>query len=104
MTVLDQVRKQDGRLVTTYKTRRETLFESGIKRTDFGVDEFRIEFENGDIRHQTQHKLVYYFREGDIHQTTLQDKLVFVFSKTQQVEKHHTDGTKYIWFKDGTTL
>ena len=94
------MRKADGRLVTYFENRNETLFPSGVKRVDT-EDEFVLFFENGDIRHQCQTHCVYYFKEGDVTQSEYPECTVYVFGRNMQVEKHYKNGQKKIYFRDG---
>jgi len=99
----EQTKKSDGRLVTKYKHKTVTVLPAGVKREQYPDGYFIIYFENGDIRQKyPDGRIVYLFKEAEVTQTELGDGERILLFKNSQLEKHKTDGSKEIYFSDGS--
>lgn len=100
--VLESTKKQDGKLITKYKSKTVTTLPSGVRREQYPDGYFVIFFENGDIRQKYPNgRIVYLFKEAQVTQTELPCGERVLLFKNGQLEKHKADGAKEIYFADG---
>ena len=103
-SLIKTVTTSEGKVINLYtNNKREVIFPSGVRKEIFNDNHQVVYFSNGDLKQIfPDGKSVYYFHEAKTVQTTYKDGLqVFKFNGSQ-IEKHFPDGTKQIFFPDGS--
>ena len=94
----------DGKIINIYSNNKlEVIIKSGVKKEIF-EDGFQIvNFTNGDLKQIfPDGKIIYYFKESKVTQTTFSDGTQLFKFDNGQIEKHYSDGSKQINFPDGS--
>ena len=97
--------ESDGKKINIYAdNRKEIIFKSGVKKEIYQDGYQLVYFPNGDMKQKfvgEDEKFIYYYSETNTVQTTFKNGLnIFKFSNGQ-IEKHYSDGSKYIIYTNG---
>jgi len=95
----------EGKVILIYENgKKEIIFPNGIRKIMFDDGYNIVYLNNKDIKQSyPDGKIVYYFYEDKITQTTFKNGLTIIKFNNGQIEKCYPDGTKEICYPDGTT-
>eukprot|EP00756_Hemistasia_phaeocysticola_P030844 Hpha_TRINITY_DN16312_c1_g9::TRINITY_DN16312_c1_g9_i1::g.59621::m.59621 len=105
-TVTERRTGGDGKVEKIFRSgRREVKYANGTTKVVLASGHQLLLFNNGDVRRQyPSGKCVYFYKQADTTHTTFPGGLqLFEFHQSEQIEKHYPDGSKDIFFSDGTT-
>ena len=102
--ILLKTLNSDGKIVNIYSNNKlEVIFKSGVKKEIFEDGYQIVNFTNGDLKQIfPDGKIIYYFKESKVTQTTFNDGTQIFKFDNGQIEKHYSDGSKQISFPDGS--
>ena len=97
--------ESDGKKINIYSNnKKEIIFKSGVRKEIYPDGYQLVHFPNGDMKQKfvgKDEKIIYYYSETNTVQTTLKNGLnIFKFSNGQ-IEKHYSDGSKFIIYTNG---
>ena len=101
---LTKTLKAGDKIINIYNdSKKEIIFQSGVRKEIFKDGLQIIYFVNGDIKQNYPNgKSIYYFSQAKTVQTTYKNGIIVVKFDNNQVERHYPDGKKQILFPDGS--